>query len=489
MFKRIFTLYIEDSYIAAVVTWGRKVKRFATIPLPDGAVKDGVVVDAGIFSQTVERLLETAKIRRSKITVCFNGARSYMRLVTLPDLPAKLMNGAVYQEAEKLMPVPLDTLYLAWCDIGLLNNKRQVFILATPRQVWDSTIPVLRKMRLDPEHIDIKPLALAWAVGLPDSLICDVQNDSADFVIVREGIPHTTRRISLKPTDNAEETAQNIAEELEKTLALFHSTYPDKALPDATPLYLSGKVSEDHLLELFILREIGRRGVLLPLTGLPDIPWQQYTANLGLLRKNKVFPAPLKKGLHRGFVKLNLLPLPYRPKQISRQRLIFIGAAVAGIAGLVPLFSLVSASAAEVDSLQARLTSTSLAIQRKQLAQKEITSLEKAIADIKIPNEKMDSLLTRITDSRRVIDRDLSQIVINAPPSTVRLTSVKYSGITIEIKGTAESMDYLLSYGSALRESRYFTDVAVTMIQKTDQGVEFTLVVTDDEIPLMPGAK
>lgn len=202
MFNRTFTLYIEDTHLAVVVTWGRRVKRFATMPFPPGTVKEGVVIDARLFTITLERLLESAQIRRSKTVVCFSGARSFMRLVLLPDLPERLMTDAVAQEAEKLLPVPLESLYLAWSDVGRVGDKKQVLVLGMPRQVWDSTVPILRKMHLDPSHIDIKPLALAWAAGIADSLICDVQADSADFVVVQDGVPHIMRTVSLPPSSS-----------------------------------------------------------------------------------------------------------------------------------------------------------------------------------------------------------------------------------------------------------------------------------------------
>jgi Tfp pilus assembly protein PilN len=489
MFKRTFTLYIEDAYIAVVVTWGRRVKRFATMPLPPGTVKEGVVLDAPLFSRTLKQFLKTAKIRRSKVTVCFSGARSFMRLVLLPDLPTKLMTNAVAQEAEKLMPVPLESLYLAWSEIGRLDDKKQVFLLGIPRPVWDSAIPVLRSLHLEPSHIDIKPLALAWAAGLADSLICDVQADSADFVIVRAGVPHIMRTVSLPLSDSAEEMAQNVAEELEKTLALFHSTYPDRSLLDDVPIYLSGKVSQDKLLELLILRETGRRGVPFPLTGLPDIPWQQYIVNLGLLRKEGVLGAPCKKGMHRGLAKLNLLPLPYQPSRRSRQRLAYIGVAVVAVAGLMPLFSLVNASAAEVDSLQSRLALTNQVVQNKQLEQKAIARLEQSIAEVSVPNEKMNALLTQITSNRQAIRSDLSRIMVDSLPATVSLTYLEYDGNTIEVRGIAESKEAFLGYGRMLRDSQDFSSVAVASLQDTTDGVDFTLVIVDEGIMAISGAK
>jgi Tfp pilus assembly PilM family ATPase len=104
---------------------------------------------------------------------------------------------AVAREARRVLPVPLDQLYLSWRQIPSPKGRLQAFLGAVPRQTADSLIKTLKIAGLEASHMAFKPLALTGAV--PEDTVIGCPPNEFD---IAPRVPQPIRTITLPDTDS-----------------------------------------------------------------------------------------------------------------------------------------------------------------------------------------------------------------------------------------------------------------------------------------------
>ncbi len=217
--KKVVTLYINDTNLKLLVVKGKRVKKWANLPLEAGLVKDGVVLDEAKLAAEIKELLKAQRVRPGKVIAGLSGLHCLSRLISLPPLPEGMLAEAVRREAERLLPVPLEQLYLSWQIIPPSGEGIQVFLAALPCNAVDALIKTLRQAGVKPYLMDLAPLALARVVDRATAIIVDVRSTEIDIVIMVEGVPHPIRTVPL-PSEalSLQEKFPTIRDELERTI-------------------------------------------------------------------------------------------------------------------------------------------------------------------------------------------------------------------------------------------------------------------------------
>lgn len=281
------TLSLDATEVRLMVVRGRRILRWASTPLPMGVMRNSQIAQPEAFGQVVAGLVAQLKGPR-KAVVGLNGQRALVRTLSLPAVPARLLDEAVHREARRELPLPLDELYLSWQVIGDPNAARlQVFALGTPRDALDSCVVGLRSAGLRPVAMDLKPLALVRAVNLPDVLIADVETGSEGVVLVRGFVPHIVRAIAV-PGASARapaERAINLVAEIQRILDFYSSAQATEHAPWSPTVCLTGSLGA----EAEVREQIGAYWPLVepdpPLSVPDDLPLLPYLTNIGLALK------------------------------------------------------------------------------------------------------------------------------------------------------------------------------------------------------------
>ncbi|MBA7702874.1 hypothetical protein ES703_111649 [subsurface metagenome] len=117
------TLFIEDSSIKLLVAKGQRVDKWAKLPLEPGLVSDGLILDEPQVANKVREILKLQGVRTSTVIAALSGFNSVYRLISLPELPPAILPEAVRQEASRVIPVPIDEVYLSYQTIPLYSCK------------------------------------------------------------------------------------------------------------------------------------------------------------------------------------------------------------------------------------------------------------------------------------------------------------------------------------------------------------------------------
>ena len=473
MWNKTVTLYIDDTSIRLLVMQGQRVKKWAAEKLEPGLVVDAVVIQENEVAARIKQLLKSQKVKTRNVVLGFSGLHSLTRPATLPRLPKSMLAEAVIREARRVLPVPLDQLYLSWQTIPSRKERTQVFMVATPRKTADSLVKTLRIAGLEPSRMAIKPLVLTKALPLNTVILVDLQPDEFDVVILSGGVAQPIRTVTLPNEELTwEQKINTLASDLTRTIKFYDVNNPEKALDAAVPIYVSGELTQKPQLQK-ALSDITGHPVceLSPQVKSPgSLDLGYYTVNITMALKSvysvsdKTYP----------IANLNILPVCYQPKPISLTKVTGIPGGIA-LAGLViPFVMLMQNTSGNIDSMEKQLDVTNQIIVQKTVQRtelkKNIVDLEKKAASARIVYDKMKKPVENIRNNQEIINGDLLIVLTNLSQD-VSLTSISESGSILTVKGEASSEKEIAAFAQAVIQYARTLDLSKRFSESTISSI------------------
>lgn len=287
--RDVTTLVLESTDLRFVTTKSSQIASWGSEALPAGLMSEGVVTDPGEMGLFIEDVFSRHGLDKKRVVTAVSGLRSIPRLLTLPKLQASVIEETISREAKKEMPISLDSLYLSWQSIpGDTEEVQRIYMLGVPRDLIDSQVRALQAAGISPFVTDIKPLALVRAIGQPDAIIVNLEEDELDLTLVTQRLPAIMRTFSLDNQDLAiEDKLDRLVTELTQTVRFFNDSHPTSPISGATPIYATGMAFGDQGAADFVRDRI--EWPLLqpvpPMTCPEDMPILEYMTNLGLAVK------------------------------------------------------------------------------------------------------------------------------------------------------------------------------------------------------------
>ena len=464
MAKNATTLYVNDTSIRLLVTKGKRISKLASVPLETGLSDVDSLEKETALAEKIKNLMHSNKISGKKIILGISGLHCLTRPVSLPELPKAMIPEAITREAQRVLPVPPEQLYISWQLTGERDGKLTAFMVAIPRQIGDTLMRILHAAGLKPYLMDIKPLALARLTKEPTAVIVDVQPKEFDIVIVSDGMPQPIRTVPF-PEEylDLRDKVSIISAELARTIQFHNSNNPEAHLPEETKLYLSGDIADETEMQEELAREQGLTPELLgsPLKCAKHLDPSLHLANVGLALKE------LPKDAGSLLPNFNTLPEPYLPRQISASKLMVIPAVVAAVALVVLLATTVQNAASQVNNTKAQLSTTTMLLQKRQVEQasltKQVSQLESQLKSIQNQKDQFATVLDNIGASGDKLDTDLSGST-GAIVDGIDLSSINHASSQFSISGSAASEQDVIEYARQLQDTGLFSEVTIQSI-------------------------
>lgn len=154
----MFGLDISDHSIEVVQMRSRtKVKTFGRVILPEGIVKNGLILKKELLVSEIKRALLKAKIRSKKVFVSIPESKAFIHVFDSKK--------NIEEEAKKTIPWEPGDVYF-----DVYNN----IYVAVPKNVIDSYVGILKLVGLKLVGFDVESLALARALEANNSLVIDI---------------------------------------------------------------------------------------------------------------------------------------------------------------------------------------------------------------------------------------------------------------------------------------------------------------------------
>jgi type IV pilus assembly protein PilM len=477
--KKITTLYINDTSIRLMVTSGKRISKLADAPLDMNLADTSANVREAEIVTKIKQLFKTHNINAKKVIIGLSGLHCLSRPVSLPQLPKAMLDEAVVREAQRVLPVPTEQLYISWQITSAIEGKTQAFMLAIPRHIADTIHGILHQVGLKPYLMDVKPLALARLVKEATAIVVDVQAREFDIVIMADGVPQPVRTVPL-PEDvlSLRDKVSIVKDELRRTVEFYNSNSPEKPLQPDVTMYVSGELADEPELYQSLAKELGYQ--VLPLSSPLKCPKQldpiHYLVNIGLALKE------LPKEAGALLANLNALPVPYQPKPLSLGKIMAIPATAFAIGLIVLLAMNIQDAGASIDSVDTQIDATKFIIEQRQSQKKELTesiaALEKKLANTESTCEIFTATIDDFDEKGSVINGDLRASVNNLVYG-VDLKGINHSGQDLRLHGKAPSEVELLAYARNLDASGRFSEVTISTLQRVEDRDEET---EDEEI-------
>ncbi len=462
MAKKTTTLYISDTGIRLMVNSGKRITKLADMPL-DVSLSDlnSEEKEAELVAK-IKLLFKSNHIGASKIVLGLSGLHCLTRPVSLPELPKTMVEEAITREAKRVLPVPLDQLYISWQIMSASEGKMQVFVVATPKHIADTLVRVLSKAGFKPYLMDIKPIALARVSREATAIIVDIQPKEFDIIVMSQGVPKTVRTVPFPQEYLARTDRLSIVrDELKRTIQFYNSNNPESVIEPNTPMLVSGELVDEAETIEFLAQELGYKVSLLlsPMKCLKQLDPSHHLVNVGLALKE------LDKEAGPLLPNINILPLPYQPKQIPRGRLMAVPAAAMAVGLVVLLVLTVQNAAAKIEKDQNTLELTTLQLEQKQAQKKvlneSIAVMEQQLSGIETARDNFIAALESMNTKGELMNGDLNATVDNVV-ADLKLTGINYSGDLLLLTGQASTENEVMQYVRKLQDTGRFSEVTIT---------------------------
>jgi hypothetical protein len=473
----MLTLDIEDTSIKMMVVKGRRVETAMSLPLGPGLVHDGVVTDTATVSRHISELLSAQGIKEKKVLVSISGIHSIYRTVNIPKLPKNLLDEAAMREAERAMPVPLNELYTSWQAISMSDIETTLCIVGLPRNTVDAMLETLRQAGLQPEAIDVRPLAIARVADEQNAIIMNVQQTGFDIVIMIDGIPVLLRSLSF-PASAASipDKISEAKEELERTIAFHNSSHKESPITNNTAAFISGELGD------MLAGTIEYRAKPLPqlLSYSSSLNANEYATNIGLALKL------MRPDISQTQVNINAMPEAYLPKPVPIIQI--VSWAFIPIAIIVLLLLGISTLQAfrQTQLLQLEIFSAEAQILIRQGTAATIAELQAKIDEAEDRCDYFKPSLDIDKEQRETVNSGLSKAT-SMLPGIIELSSISYTQTkssedeitqSFTITGTSPDETTIVSYVRDLRNSGQFSEVLISdMLEIEFNEWQFTLTL------------
>lgn len=256
-------LSIEDDKLRIVRIEDKKIKSYNSIAVPSGVVVDGEIADKDGFFKLLEKLFKEARPRRiktKKIRLALSESKSFLRLISMPNMSEKEISEAIKWEIEANIPLSLDQVYYDWQMVGdIFDNGNEegevrVLVLAAAKRIVDQYLEILEEFGLEVVGIESETTALTRSLlnensTAKTSLIINVDKNKTSFIFAIQNIPCFTSSVPISEENIIGSIAKKFnisdkkAREIEEKDGIG-SFFEDDALFEAIRPVLDGLVSE-----------------------------------------------------------------------------------------------------------------------------------------------------------------------------------------------------------------------------------------------------
>ncbi len=482
--KETATINIEGSNVRFLVTKGKWVKRWESVTLAPGVVREGLILNPQAVSAAISELIASKRLKKGKVIASLSGIQSVHRIVDLPKMPKKLLGEAIKGEAKKAMSISLEKTYLSWHSISEKKDAIQrFFLLGVPQNIMDAEVQCLHQAGFSPRSMNIKPVALAKMIGRAEALVIDIEPESCTIIVIADGVPIIMRSVVMSTGYSPLERAQHVLQEFERTLQFYKSSYPDKP-PNPASLFLTGGLAGDNELRQTIASGAGHN--IEPLDCLlqypPGFPLAQFAVNIGLALKGASSAAKQVARDGRSLItNFDILPDVYRPKGFPARKALFVAGVLVGIALILPLYQIANGATFAASQRQSEKSMLNQNIVLRQTQNKEAKQIEDSIASVKSSQQNLLDILQDVQKLQAQRSRAYDLLYTSAVsilPDNVSLNSITEEEGKLSLACQASSYETALGYADALRKAEGFSDVQVHALKRvSDDGeaVSFTI--------------
>jgi type IV pilus assembly protein PilM len=173
-----------------------------SVPLPPGAVVNGVVNQQAAVVQALKQLWSTYGFKCSKVILGVANPQAVVRPLQIPNLSAQQRAKALPFQAREIIALPLDEVVLDYAQVGepdaetgLLNG----LLIASPRRPVLAAVEAVERAGLEVARVDLSSFGALRAIGdqqFKVQAVIDLGAHLTSIIIHRHGVPQLVRTLA-----------------------------------------------------------------------------------------------------------------------------------------------------------------------------------------------------------------------------------------------------------------------------------------------------
>ena len=198
-------------------------EKFGQVALPDGAVRDGEVLDVGAVAAAIKQLWAHTRFSGKKVVVGVANQKVVVRQVDIPWMPADELKRSLAFQVQDFVPMPVEHAVLDFHPLEELTGEggsRMVrgLLVAASRDMVNNALAAVQKAGLSPMMVDLTSFAVLRAMGSADHLgmgvpveaLVDVGARVTNIVVHEGGVPRFVRILLMGGEDITNAVAERM---------------------------------------------------------------------------------------------------------------------------------------------------------------------------------------------------------------------------------------------------------------------------------------
>ncbi len=282
-------LSVEGMAVRMMAYSGKKVEAWYELPLNSAWVRNGIISRPDEVGKAIAASMEEHKLPHKGAVSALPGTGSSGQVLNLPGIKKDRIGEAATRELKRLAPgTNTENEYILTEMLPKKGSQQGVYTLTVPKRNVLNFMEACQTAGLGVKSIELTPFALARAVGCENGIIVHAEVDNIEIVIVQGSFPASFRTVVVQSGAGPEAAAQQLLNELPRTIDYYNRSHQEAPLADDTPVYLSGALALDPELVMGVVDVTGREVANAEPTVEypPEFPLAQYMAHVGLMLGN-----------------------------------------------------------------------------------------------------------------------------------------------------------------------------------------------------------
>lgn len=195
--------------VTGVGTKHPSVSRFYTFPLPEGAVKNGEVLEVNTVAAALKQLWSAARFSSKEVVLGVGNSKVLVRDLTVPKLSPAEIKESLPAHVQELLPVPVADALLDFYPIseGMSDNGPVVngLLVAAIKESVLTNVKAVLLAGLTPVGVDLIPFALTRLTSparmMGNVAHVDIGARTTNVIVTSSGVPQFVRIIANGGSD------------------------------------------------------------------------------------------------------------------------------------------------------------------------------------------------------------------------------------------------------------------------------------------------
>ena len=221
------------------------ITNFGGVALPEGAVREGEIVDTAAVADAIKELYGAAKLKNKKVHIGVANQRVVVRQIDLPWMEEDELRSSLPFQVQEFIPIAVEDAQLDYYVLQEVDGGEEggrtlrILLVAAHKDMLASHMEAAQSAGLKPVSVDLNPFAQLRVVGRDNALggggaevLVDIGGGVTDIVVHENAVPNFVRILVLGGEDITDALASGMGVSHEEAEQLKQSEHSGDATAD-----------------------------------------------------------------------------------------------------------------------------------------------------------------------------------------------------------------------------------------------------------------